>query len=457
MINIRMKFSYSIRLSVSLIHTNTKHKVIKKTDKHIKFVYQKKAILEDSLQVQYKIANESNKMTEGSEIKRTISSLSQTHSANSKNLSLCFLNQGLESNEILKIRSKLKRLGINLKKIPLRLWKKIETYDSSQALQRNNSKKIEIYGDLIVLSSLQSKIDNTNSQLNGKCFMNRDLAYFNSIQSKPWLHFFHKQILNYLTSRSNFLNGTSNENKIKSRFIEHSFLRPKNSGKKNKLTEDYSLNEMMKDIDPVFWNLNSAYTLGNFENETHDKNKIELKKDHFAKIIYPWTNIGNDSLNKNPELLTKLGSSNNSIETLVKEGGLTKKDLKILYESSNWEDSHSISPIKSFSIDFVNEWDNFQGTALDNLLENLSNSNFHFLGAIDSQILSETSSKMNLRLILNSYCLHDSFDLAASKTGSSTGGIPLSRCIENTLKNNMIGDNFFLKLSPLNSGFLSIL
>ena len=96
-----------------------KKKTFKKTDKYIKYTYQKKNLLE-------KIALKNKKMPAfHSHPLHSAENLIEESSVQKKE-TLCFLDQGLKSKEIAQLRIALSRLGIQLNKIPLRLWSKIK-------------------------------------------------------------------------------------------------------------------------------------------------------------------------------------------------------------------------------------------------------------------------------------------------------------------------------------------
>ena len=101
---------YFKRYSFNANHKNRRsenhsfrHLAIKKTDKIIKYAFQKKSILEKSLKPDF--PNPKDQKNE---------SFNSTES-------LCFLAQGLKSKEITNVRILLNRLGIDLKRVPSRL------------------------------------------------------------------------------------------------------------------------------------------------------------------------------------------------------------------------------------------------------------------------------------------------------------------------------------------------
>jgi hypothetical protein len=79
-----------------------RHLAVKKTDKIIKYAFQKKSILEKSLRPSYPNTENQKQFLNSTE-------------------SLCFLAQGLKSKEITNVRILLNRLGIDLKRVPSRL------------------------------------------------------------------------------------------------------------------------------------------------------------------------------------------------------------------------------------------------------------------------------------------------------------------------------------------------
>jgi len=93
-----------------------KKKTFKKTDKYIKYTYQKKNLLE-------KIALKKKKIPA---YLLHSNDKAQYLIEESSEKTLCFLDQGLKSKEIVQLRIALSRLGIQLNKVPLRLWSKIK-------------------------------------------------------------------------------------------------------------------------------------------------------------------------------------------------------------------------------------------------------------------------------------------------------------------------------------------
>jgi len=109
---------YSFHLKTIKINKNRRsethsfrHLAIKKTDKIIKYAFQKKSILEKSLKPLPALRGGQGGPNPKDQKNESFNSTE----------SLCFLAQGLKSKEITNVRILLNRLGIDLKRVPSRL------------------------------------------------------------------------------------------------------------------------------------------------------------------------------------------------------------------------------------------------------------------------------------------------------------------------------------------------
>lgn len=208
----------------------------KKTDKTIRYAFQKKNILEKSLKPDLPFSKD----TKGGMVQ-----------SNDCVQSLCFLTQGLKSKEITDVRIVLNRLGIDLKKVPSRLWTKADWNRKDETSKQKIIKK-NAYGDLVMISPKASK------------FLSK-----NQFQDKPWINYIYKQVINFLHYKSN--------SQMQSQLL----------GKKanNHLQPPFKLSK--KD-------LGIGHTLGLKTNHTWQSSSKKSDADQ-NQVIYPWNILGSGS------------------------------------------------------------------------------------------------------------------------------------------------------------------
>ena len=366
-----------------------KKKTFKKTDKYIKYTYQKKNLLE-------KIALKNKKMPAfHSHPLHSAENLIEESSVQKKE-TLCFLDQGLKSKEIAQLRIALSRLGIQLNKIPLRLWSKIK-WDKTF----NKTLKKNLYGNLLLLSKKQAFLDYPQGQ---------------QLQENYWIQYIYNQNLNFLNFQSNTRSirklTSTDENKKGSRFVESSF----NIADSENNIALLSKNAFIKD------------------SPKYKKNWISKN----TQIIYPWDTISSDSSKLEFPLETSADSiqnlSNINIEDISKE----KND------SSNFSETRAANnKPETNAVNHVKNWNDLEGHPIDSLMHYVSTSQFHFIG-----MLTKSPQKENCHIVFPN---HNIYDWISEK--KPTKKIGLSSW-SNSYADDKIIEMSYIKVSPLSCLFL---
>lgn len=373
-----------------------KKKTFKKTDKYIKYTYQKKNLLE-------KIALKKKKIPA---YLLHSNDKAQYLIEESSEKTLCFLDQGLKSKEIVQLRIALSRLGIQLNKVPLRLWSKIK-WDNTF----NKTLKKNFYGNLLLLSKKQAFLDYPQGQ---------------QFQENYWIQYIYNQNLNFL----NFQNNTRSN---------------------RQLTSKDKNNKGSRFVESPFNIADSENNIGLLSKNVFLKNSSKNKKNWISKntqIIYPWDTISSDASKLEFPLKTDYDSiqnlSNINIEDISKKDypnfsqnfDLSAMQKKQAHEAEN-------NKPETNAVNHVKNWNDLEGHPLNSLMHYVSTSQFHFIG-----MLTKNAQEKNCNIVFPN---HNIYDWISEK--KSTKKIGLSTW-SNSYADDKIIEMSYLKVSPLSCLFL---